>query len=84
MAITRPISTTTKTLHLVVGPTGGVKDGSVGGIPSGWEQFGAVKKFAVAGVNRRVQLDALYVRGRRKKKEKKPTKSVSYFLGALS
>ena len=31
MAITRPISTTTKTLHLVVGPTGGVKDRSGAG-----------------------------------------------------
>ena len=31
----------------------------LGGVQSGWGQFGAVTKFAVPGVNRRVQLHAL-------------------------
>ena len=31
----------------------------LGGVQSGWEQFGAVKKWAVPIASRRVQLDAL-------------------------
>ena len=33
----------------------------LGGVQSGWEQFGAVKKWAVVIASRRVQLNALYL-----------------------